>query len=87
MGQQTKSCVPCVLVNKFYWNPAIHLGVTYMAAFVRQWQGWVVARETIWPANLRYLLYDPFRKQKSANTCTDQSKEIPNHSQEASGLF
>lgn len=40
----------------------IHLQIIY-SSFALQWQSWVVATETKWSANLKYLLSDPLQKK------------------------
>lgn len=36
--------------------------ILFMDAFILQWQGSVVAKETVWPTELQYLLFCPLRK-------------------------
>ena len=48
---------------KFYWNTVMLIQL-FMAAFMIQWQRWVISTETLCPAQPRRVTIWPFREKK-----------------------
>lgn len=54
--------LPLYFLGKTSTRPHLFVYILSMAAFMLRWQCWVVVMETVWPANLKYLLFSPLRK-------------------------